>query len=377
MPHVTFRAQDNGLAFDLPIAKIWAWSAVAGLLMVLVSAVRDVDFAVSEKITFAQAMRIESVVFAYWVIWMPVIIWCAAHLPSSGRRWMATIPALLGIYAVLCAGYVAWVWRWNGMYGGGKMSLMLTFRNDGRFYYTNSMLKFYIPAMVGTYVYLFYARAKRQELQAIRLAEQLSSARLQALTAQLRPHFLFNALNSIAALIHSEPERADKMLTELSDLLRIVLRNESRDLVTLRSELDLTKKYLSIQQMRFSDRLETNIEVPETALECAIPQLLLQPLVENVIKHAVSRTSAMVTLRLRAEERNGDLLIQIEDNGPAANGTQGTGLGLRNLRERLEHLYGNRAGLELGTADGYKKVTVRVPRSVMPEEVAHESRDRG
>src|SRR3954466_11066121 len=176
----------------LPIGQIWLWSAVAGFLMVLVSAVRDVDFNAYEKITFGQAMRVESVVFAYWVVWMPVIIWCASRLPIKGRGWFVTIPALLGLYVALETGYVIWVWRWNGMFGFTKSSLWLVFRNDGRFYFTNSMLKFYVPIMVGTYVYLFYSRAKRQELQAIQLAEQLSSARLQALTAQLRPHFLFN-----------------------------------------------------------------------------------------------------------------------------------------------------------------------------------------
>jgi two-component system LytT family sensor kinase len=124
--------------------------------------------------------------------------------------------------------------------------------------------------------------------------------------------------------------------------------------------------------MRFSDRLRTSIDVPDSALECAIPQLLLQPLVENVIKHAVSRTSQMVSLSLRAEEKDGELFIYIEDDGPSATmgSMPGSGMGLRNLRDRLQHLFGGKASLETVFSTDKKRAIVRLPRCVLSPEAA-------
>jgi hypothetical protein len=201
-------------------------------------------------------------------------------------------------------------------------------------------------------------RAERERLLA--LQKSLAESQLAQLKAQLQPHFLFNALNTISALMQTDVERADRLLTRLADLLRASLAVGSRHLTSLREEWKLLELYASIMQERFAGRATLCWSASEEALDASLPAMLLQPLLENAYKHGVERSSDPAVIRLEAR-RDGEMLeVRIHNTG-TWNTNENIGIGVRNCRERLALVYGGRASLELSpTADGVT-ATVRLP----------------
>ncbi len=227
----------------------------------------------------------------------------------------------------------------------------------------------------------FYRRFREREHRAVLLESNLAQARLNALRAQLQPHFLFNSLNAIATLLRRDPRLAEATLMSLSDLLRLALSQSERPEVSLREELAFVRRYLEIQQTRFGDKLRVREEIDPEALDCFVPTLLLQPLVENAIRHGLEPADRNGLVQLTAHRLDGRLVLTVEDNGLGLNGsateapgiepagtraltgslvppgncqsaasarsTNGTGIGLANLRARLEALYGPRHKMEL------------------------------
>ena len=214
----------------------------------------------------------------------------------------------------------------------------------------------------------YYQNFRAAEVKASELRAQLAQAQLHALKMQLHPHFLFNTLNSISALLHTDIEAADEMVARLGDFLRLTLENSGDQEVTLEQEMEFLRCYLEIETVRFHDRLTVETEIEPQALVARVPNLILQPLVENAIRHGISRQSAPGRLAIRAVRREGRLLMQVEDNGPglslmsegitttttASPGplarTFAGGVGLANTRARLEHLYGANHRFELARA---------------------------
>ena len=202
------------------------------------------------------------------------------------------------------------------------------------------------------------------ELRATQLESQLAQARLSALKMQLHPHFLFNTLNAIVVLVRQHrSEEADEMLTNLSELLRQTLAGWETQEVPLRREVELINLYLDIQRVRFQDRLTVETSLSPATLDALVPSLLLQPLVENAIRHGVSKSSAPVTIALKSCLRDSILELQICDNGPGISREgSGTGVGLSNTRARLQQLYGDRQSLSLdGLEGGGTVATVLLP----------------
>jgi hypothetical protein len=250
----------------------------------------------------------------------------------------------------------------------------------------------------------FYRRFREREHRAVFLESSLANARLNALRAQLQPHFLFNSLNAIVTLLRRDPRLAEATLMSLSDLLRLALSQSEKQEVPLREEMQLVQRYLDIQQTRFGDKLRVEEEIEPAALDCLVPSLLLQPLVENAIRHGIEPAENSGKVRLTARRSNGRLALTVEDNGvglpraaielpPATvtdatvNGNShalapaaplrantsvgsGTGIGLANLRSRLEVLYGSQHKLDLSPcAEGGVIVDVEIPwRTVAPTE---------
>jgi len=190
--------------------------------------------------------------------------------------------------------------------------------------------------------------AMAQRARAAALEAQMHEARLSALRMELNPHFLYNALNAIAGLVRRGDEaHAIEMLARLGTLLRLTLDRDRGHEATLAGELDLLDLYLAIERTRFGDRLHVDLEVAPTALDALVPAFVLQPLVENAIRHGIAATPGPGWLRIGATERDGTLRIEIADTGPGIQDVSGQGIGLRNTRARLAQLYGEDAGLAL------------------------------
>jgi len=215
----------------------------------------------------------------------------------------------------------------------------------------------------------YYFKYQERELRAAELEKRLAQARLQALQMQLNPHFLFNTLHAISSLMHQDVEAADRMLIRLSDLLRYALESTDAQEVSLEKELNFLKRYLEIEQTRFGDRLQVRMDIDPATLSAQVPNLLLQPLVENAIRHGIEPNARAGLVELKAHQQNGALELIVQDNGKGLEKTtpSGFGVGLSNTRARLEQLYGPGQTLELLKAeDGGLRVKIRIPWKVNP-----------
>lgn len=195
----------------------------------------------------------------------------------------------------------------------------------------------------------YHQRFQERERQALELEGRLNEARLHALRMQLHPHFLFNTLNAIATLVHKDPQLADDMIGNLSELLRAALDTSSQQVIPLRQELEFLDRYLQIQQARFGDRLEVVREIDSALLDCLIPTMILQPLVENAVRHGIEPNTGPGRLTLSARRDAGRLRLVVTDNGKGLSATTAPveGIGLANTRARLAQLYGESGRLTL------------------------------
>jgi hypothetical protein len=220
--------------------------------------------------------------------------------------------------------------------------------------------------------------ARERETQAARLAAQLAEARLGALRMQLQPHFLFNSLNAITVVVRDrDTTTATRMLEQLGEMLRRVMRTDRPPEVPLAEELEFVRQFLSIEEVRFPDRLRPVFDVDPALLGAAVPEFLLQPLVENALRHGLARRTEATLLRVEAHREGDELVLSVIDDGPGPEdasdraagdiggtqaGVNGHGIGLANTRERLRTLYGERASLSLrATPGGGAAATVRIP----------------
>lgn len=218
-------------------------------------------------------------------------------------------------------------------------------------------------------------RAAQLEIEAAKLETQLTRAQLDALRMQMNPHFLFNTLNSVSVLMQEDVALANEMLLRLSELLRLTLSQNQNQEVTLQQELDLLRLYLEIERVRFQDRLQVRIEAAPETLEARVPNLILQPLVENAIRHAVAPRAAETLVIVKAARDNGKLHLQVTDNGDGVTVTpkKTNGIGLANTRSRLEKLYGADQTFELHEVDaGGVQVSLTIPfrisRTIFPHD---------
>ena len=214
----------------------------------------------------------------------------------------------------------------------------------------------------------YYLRYQASELRTVDLERQIAEARLETLKRQVHPHFLFNTLHTIAGLVRGkEPQQAVGMIAGLSELLRASLDTSDQQEIPLRDEVEILKHYLAIEKVRFSDRLQAEFEIEPSTLDVPVPTLILQPLVENAVRHGLlALPGAGGLIKIQAERRNGNLQIEISDSGPGLPDSSGArareNIGLGNTRARLEALYGDRQSLELLTGQkGGALVRITIP----------------
>ncbi len=232
--------------------------------------------------------------------------------------------------------------------------------------FSNDLIGFTV--IVG--LYSFYQRlriAQAQELAAAELRTELAEAQLENLRLQLQPHFLFNTLNTISSVMYEDVQAADAMITQLSDLLRLTLRASRTHEIPLAEELQITRLYLDLMQKRFENKLRVSYVIDPSLNETLVPQLILQPLLENSLRHGMKSGNGAMELSIAAHRENGSLILQVCDTGCglAVNDAAqlfGRGLGLSNIRDRLAHLYGERQEFSIANrSSGGAAVTLRVP----------------
>jgi signal transduction histidine kinase len=221
-------------------------------------------------------------------------------------------------------------------------------------------------AVVGlSYALDYYREAQARALKAAHLETSLMEARLKTLQAELHPHFLFNTLHAISTLLHTNPESADRMISRLSDLLRLTFDRSGSASVPLKEELEFLQKYLEIEQIRFQDRLSVRFDIDPETLDVEVPRLILQPLVENAIKHGVAPKSGEGLVQISAKSRDDKIWIEVRDNGVGLSKNARmrftNGVGLSNTRARLEYLYGAGHRLDFAEGNGGLAVQMLIP----------------
>lgn len=224
----------------------------------------------------------------------------------------------------------------------------------------------FVPIVLVGHVVSYYRRFRERELHTAQLEGQLAKAHLQALKSQLQPHFLFNTMHSISALMLIDVRAADKVMTRLSDLLRMSLENDGSQLTTLSRELEFVSAYLQIEKVRFEDRLNIVFDIAPDTLDALVPHLLLQPLAENAVRHGISKRVEQGEIRISTSHDQQQLYLAVRDNGPGLNlsdrGSFREGLGLRTTRERLRTLYGEEQSVDIRSAPGEGvEINIRIP----------------
>jgi two-component system LytT family sensor kinase len=309
-----------------------------------------------------------------WALFTPFILWLGNRLPFQRWNWMRRAAVHLLLSVVICLADLAI--EASILYRLGVFPAIMTgFRPTLIFLlmigFHQGVLTYFsvLAAQYGVRYYRQYQERQQQtlrlELHTSELKTQLANAQLSALKMQLQPHFLFNTLNAIMVLVRQQKGRqAEEMLARLGDLLRCVLEDVEAQEVPLRRELEYLQLYLSIEQVRFPDRLRAEISADPAILDAAVPQMGLQPIVENAIRHGLGRSSAAGRIQISAAQVNDTLEICVRDDGPGfsrENISHGRGIGLANTRARLEQLYGAAAKLSIENGDPGTVVTMVLP----------------
>jgi two-component system LytT family sensor kinase len=290
------------------------------------------------------------VTYGQWAVYTPFVLWAVHRFPLVGSRrvraflFHITTSALLALLAVTVqVSSVRFIWP------DEEPNPMLYFA----VHFHWQMMVYWLLVSYTQWLE-YHRRWQGNQLRSSRLETELARAELKALKMQMEPHFLYNTLHTISEMVHMDPPAAERMIVRLGSLLRHTAETGSQE-VPLEREVDFLRAYLEIEQARFHDRLTVSIDVPDELLACPVPSLILQPLVENAIRHGTSRLAGAGTIRVSAAAEGSALVLRVADNGPglrppAANGR--TGVGLRNIRSRLHHLYGDDGSLVLNPVEG-------------------------
>lgn len=322
-----------------------------------------------KRIPLGRAFFVQSTACYLWALATPLVLWLARSFRIDRRNWPRKVLAHALMSIALSTFLISFHFVIY-MYFLGHASEITPFRAfQYVFYNLDRWLLTYWLIVLMSHAFNYYNSYRKGELKASQLRTQLVQSQLEALKMQVHPHFLFNTLHSISALLSKDTEVARRMITRLGDFLRLTLENAGTQEVTLQQEMEFLNGYLEIERIRFQDRLTTHVKVDPRVLDVRVPNLILQPIVENAMRHAIATHSSAGRIEIVAAPRNGVLRIQIKDNGPGLSADQslasyvGKGLGLANTKARLERMYGSKHRFEL-TNDpvGGLLVTLEIPR---------------
>jgi signal transduction histidine kinase len=349
------------------LGLIWgAWVIVA---FFFATQIYTVYYKEEKPISFRRALLVQGLICFLWALATPLVLWLARRFRIERNNWRRRVPLhfliSLGLsIPMITIDYVIYTVQIGR---GGSLSMLRTFQFV--LYNLDRCLLIYWVIVLISHAFNYYNSYRKGELKASQLRTQLVQAQLEALKMQLHPHFLFNTLHSISALLNQDVEAARSMISRLGDFLRLTLENAGAQEVTLQQELEFLNGYLEIERIRFQDRLTTLVKVDPSLLDQRVPNLILQPIVENALRHAIANSNGG-RIEIIVEPNNGMLRIQVRDNGPGLRlvptvGETGKhGVGLANTKARLDRLYGSAHRLDLANEpSGGLVVTMEIPRS--------------
>ncbi len=346
------------------------WILIFGVWTLLgaLSAVRvALSFAYSgAAVSWRRALVIALADWYAWALLAPAIGWLARRFAIERRSWLRSLlmhlPASL-FFSILKIMIESKLLQW---FDPAQRHILQ---------FPSTLFTYY--AILGAiYAFDYYGKYRAHELKASQLQAQLAQAQLQALKMQLHPHFLFNTLHAISSLMRRDVEAAERMIARLSDLLRLTLENVGAQETSLRQELEFLESYLEIEKTRFRDRLQVKMDIEPETLDARVPNLILQPLVENAVRHGVAPHAAPGLIEISARLKENKLELQVSDNGaglPDARRAQiKEGVGWANTRARLEQLYGAGALFDLSNRDkGGLVVSLTIPFRVEEKDKAY------
>jgi two-component system LytT family sensor kinase len=362
---------------------IWIMSFVVWALLAFVAtlSVTELYRGQGSDTSFKELAMMEFSQLMPFALLTPLVFFLADRFPIRRDNWLRTSLLYTAGGIVFTAGHIAirgltpfgvWdpkmhVWRsafWD--YHAHRMDVQWHILQ--RMFLVNAfddITGTYLPIILIAYVVSYYSTLKDRDRAAAQLETQLAQANLRALKSQLQPHFLFNTMHSISSLMFTDVAAADKMMSRLSDLLRMSLEDGSEQITTLNRELEFVNGYLEIEKVRFGDRMGVHLDISPETLDAQVPHLLLQPLVENAVQHGLAKVSHDGKLTISSRPNGDHLWLTIWDNGPGFDGdafSPRLGLGIAASRERLRTLYGENQSLSFRIPpNGGTEVTIRIP----------------
>ncbi|WP_103028493.1 sensor histidine kinase [Salinibacter altiplanensis] len=356
--------------FTSPSRVEWGLVAAFWATVALLSVGQTLLGDVSGEVHWGR-MAGELIEYTLWGLFTPVVFWFAKALPvvepTDTKQLTVARNASLHLAVALATSVVVDLSEDAVEAALGERYIAFV-QSLSQFWFTDELVVYLVILMAG-FARSYYFQQKARQEEAARLEEraealqsQLTEARLEALRMQLNPHFLFNTLHAVSTLVDRDPAGVRRMIARLSELLRHVLDEEAPQEVPLSQELEFLDDYFEIQSIRFQGRLDTAVDVPSSLRDAQVPNLILQPIVENAIKHGASQVRGVGRIEVRGRREDDRLVLTVTDNGPGLPASQEDGLGLRNVRARLEGLYGEPQTLHLETVpDKGTRAVLKLP----------------
>ena len=326
-------------------------------------------FAIQTKVTTpATWSEVAAQVASFWTPWiffLPTVVWVSLRCPFERPRiWLhvgiqaATCLAIVSLNQIFCRLILPLAPMPFDAHGPPPAQLRI-----------GPDILIYLVTMSASVAFAHFRHAQERERRAIELEARLAQAKLQALRMQINPHFLFNTLNAISTLVHTDPAIADDMITDLADLFRGSLESSDDQEIPLARELDLLGRYLAIEQRRFGERLRVEQKIAPEIFSALVPTLILQPLVENAIRHGIEPQKAVGRILIAGRRAGEKIILSVSDNGTKpvhasmpADASPQRGIGLANAQARLQQLYGRDGTLALGQGElGGWTVEIQLP----------------
>jgi sensor histidine kinase YesM len=317
------------------------------------------------SVTWGAALSSELLYASVWLVLTPVIFRLAWKFPFQKSNWF--IRGIFHLFASVLASL---------LHRAVFLLIILTIESTPETpfswnVFSASVLRFVDYGIMIYWIIVlvrhsieYYQRYRQQELQKSQLEAELNLAQLRALKMQLQPHFLFNTLNGISVLVRKDPDAACAMISRLADLLRMTLENPADQVISLSQEMKMLSCYLDIEHIRFADRLKVTFDIPAETTDALVPNLILQPLVENALKHGVAKQRGLAEIVIRSARNNGSLELTVKDSGPGVQDPSAVteGIGFMNTRSRLRKLYGDKCNFDFKSREGVGSMAiVRIP----------------